>query len=202
MEEIRWFRRLFDKISWAGVFTGFFVILSIFTLLKKTQFDSAALFFIGPLVGGFISGYRGIDEYIEGAINGFLVSFLLLILVLLGLIFIFITDGPFSASASVKIVFTLILILAVGLSGGLSGVFIKKVGTGIHSSENTKIGKGYLVCDKCGGYYKLQLWESPDDFDKCHCGGNLEYHENDDELEIYEDNDELEMIRDSGNNPK
>lgn len=34
--------------------------------------------------------------------------------------------------------------------------------------------EGYMVCDKCGGYYKLQPGESPDDFtDKCECGGNL-----------------------------
>ncbi|MBF4474620.1 hypothetical protein [Methanobacterium formicicum] len=32
----------------------------------------------------------------------------------------------------------------------------------------------YLVCDKCGSYYELQLGESPNDFtDKCECGGNL-----------------------------
>lgn len=35
--------------------------------------------------------------------------------------------------------------------------------------------KGYLVCDKCKRYYKLQLGESPYDFtDKCECGGNLQ----------------------------
>ncbi|WP_321422351.1 DUF2927 domain-containing protein [uncultured Methanobacterium sp.] len=34
----------------------------------------------------------------------------------------------------------------------------------------------YLVCEKCGGYYKLQEGESPDDFlDKCECGGDLKY---------------------------
>ncbi len=34
----------------------------------------------------------------------------------------------------------------------------------------------YLVCKKCGGYYQLQEGESPDDFyDKCNCGGDLEY---------------------------
>jgi hypothetical protein len=31
----------------------------------------------------------------------------------------------------------------------------------------------YLVCDECGGYYELQEGESPDDFDFCHCGGEL-----------------------------
>ncbi|MBP2045930.1 hypothetical protein J2756_001168 [Methanobacterium aggregans] len=36
---------------------------------------------------------------------------------------------------------------------------------------------GYLVCKNCGGYYKLQPGESPDDFDRCQCGGELEYSE-------------------------
>jgi hypothetical protein len=37
---------------------------------------------------------------------------------------------------------------------------------------------GYLVCEKCGGYYELQDGESPNDFsDKCECGGNLVYSE-------------------------
>jgi len=39
--------------------------------------------------------------------------------------------------------------------------------------------KGYLVCDKCNRYYKLQFGESPYDFtDECECGGKLEYYEN------------------------
>lgn len=38
---------------------------------------------------------------------------------------------------------------------------------------------GYLVCDKCGGYYKLQPGESPDDFgNQCECGGRLNYYTN------------------------
>lgn len=32
---------------------------------------------------------------------------------------------------------------------------------------------GYLICDKCGGYYELQPGESPDDFEMCECGGKL-----------------------------
>jgi len=36
---------------------------------------------------------------------------------------------------------------------------------------------GYLVCEKCGGYYELQPGESPEDFsDECECGSKLEYH--------------------------
>lgn len=34
---------------------------------------------------------------------------------------------------------------------------------------------GYLVCNKCQGYYQLQEGESPADFDLCECGGSLSY---------------------------
>lgn len=37
---------------------------------------------------------------------------------------------------------------------------------------------GYLVCERCNGYYKLNPWESPEDFSSCQCHGNLSYHEN------------------------
>jgi len=44
----------------------------------------------------------------------------------------------------------------------------------IQFSDNTK---GYLVCTQCKGYYELQENESPEDFEKCECGGSLDYHE-------------------------
>jgi hypothetical protein len=35
---------------------------------------------------------------------------------------------------------------------------------------------GYLMCNQCGGYYRLHDGESPDDFDNnCECGGKLKY---------------------------
>lgn len=35
---------------------------------------------------------------------------------------------------------------------------------------------GFLVCNKCGGYYELQKGEVPEDFaDRCECGGKLEF---------------------------
>jgi len=48
---------------------------------------------------------------------------------------------------------------------------------------------GYLVCDTCGGYYKLKSGEKPDDYSsECVCGGNLTYERT---LEIDgEDSDE------------
>lgn len=39
--------------------------------------------------------------------------------------------------------------------------------------------KGYLICDRCNGYYELQNDESPDDFiNVCNCGGKLVYSKN------------------------
>lgn len=44
------------------------------------------------------------------------------------------------------------------------------------NTENTNQGEGYLICDKCKGYYELQPGESPEDFaSKCDCGGKLLY---------------------------
>ena len=34
---------------------------------------------------------------------------------------------------------------------------------------------GYLKCNQCGGYYELQKGESPEDFEKCECGGELKH---------------------------
>jgi hypothetical protein len=43
---------------------------------------------------------------------------------------------------------------------------------------------GYLVCDKCGGYYELQEGESLDDFQGCECGGKFRYAESIDGLNL------------------
>jgi hypothetical protein len=40
----------------------------------------------------------------------------------------------------------------------------------------------YLKCKECGGVYELREGESPEDFDVCYCGGEIEYHLSRDEL--------------------
>ncbi len=40
--------------------------------------------------------------------------------------------------------------------------------------KNSK-NKGFLICENCLGYYKLQKGEFPDDFDECECGGKLKF---------------------------
>ena len=36
-------------------------------------------------------------------------------------------------------------------------------------------GNKYIMCERCGGYYKLTEEESLDDFGTCTCGGELKY---------------------------
>jgi hypothetical protein len=53
---------------------------------------------------------------------------------------------------------------------------------GINGYKRSVKQDGYLICEKCGGYYQLQPDESPDDFGKCQCGGELEYMKNIEDL--------------------
>lgn len=34
---------------------------------------------------------------------------------------------------------------------------------------------GFLICEKCGGYYELAPGETPKQFTACECGGKLKY---------------------------
>lgn len=48
----------------------------------------------------------------------------------------------------------------------------------INGYQKPSKSEGYLICEKCYGYYQLQPDEYPDDFvDVCKCGGRLKYHE-------------------------
>ncbi len=40
----------------------------------------------------------------------------------------------------------------------------------------------YIVCDDCGGYYKLEPDESLEDFSECQCGGHLRYAQSVEEI--------------------
>jgi len=56
------------------------------------------------------------------------------------------------------------------------------------SSEIVDGAFGFLVCEKCYGFYELQEDELPEDFDYCQCGGNLVFVDNFDEVENLRDN--------------
>ena len=52
---------------------------------------------------------------------------------------------------------------------------------------------GYLICESCGGYYELEEGELPEDFERCQCGGKLDYAE---EIET-DDNESNLYVNDS-----
>lgn len=169
---------IFDRISWIGIFTGFLVLILVLRIFSRIDYGILGIFFTGPFIGGIISGYKGLEDYPDGIINGFLVSFLLCVFVLVFFLISVSFHGSFGDYSLEKIIISLSAMLAAGAAGGLSGVIIKKLKKILFPEKaDPRLGKGFLVCDKCEGYYELQPWESPDDFDKCQCGGNLEYHE-------------------------
>lgn len=50
---------------------------------------------------------------------------------------------------------------------------------------------GYVICEKCGGYYELEEGESLDNFKTCQCGGTLKYLE--DELKEAKSSENLDI---------
>lgn len=52
---------------------------------------------------------------------------------------------------------------------------IKEIENDIFEAEPSRKPTGYLLCNKCHGFYKLKYGESLDDFECCECGGSLEY---------------------------
>lgn len=57
---------------------------------------------------------------------------------------------------------------------------------------------GYLICEKCGGYYQLKKGEYATDFERCECGGKLQYREENNNEYIESKSDFKDQIRNSG----
>lgn len=58
---------------------------------------------------------------------------------------------------------------------------------------------GYLICEKCGGYYELQEGETIHDFQGCSCGGKFRYAENLDNLNLEENKNENNDLKSDKN---
>ena len=56
-------------------------------------------------------------------------------------------------------------------NGKISG-FLNNFEKKLNQKEDKK---GYLICNKCNGYYQLQEGESLKDFESCECGGTLKF---------------------------
>ncbi|MEN6552021.1 MAG: DUF4013 domain-containing protein [Methanobacterium sp.] len=101
--------------------------------------------------------------------KNFFTWYLSTLIIFFALIFAFSEIEVFFNLISLKIVGTLLtqLVLLPYIT-----IFMFRSAALFYSSKNQE----YLVCEKCGGYYKLQPGESPEDFsDKCECGGNLKF---------------------------
>jgi len=58
---------------------------------------------------------------------------------------------------------------------------------------------GYLICENCGGFYELQPGEHPDDFEKCQCGGKLQYRKH---LEFETELPSIESLKNESSDSK
>ncbi len=84
------------------------------------------------------------------------------ILISLVLLFLFILSPNY---LKITIINQLLILAGITLFFTALG-YIKRVKT-------SKKPDKYLVCESCGGYYKLKKGESLEDFEACHCGGKL-----------------------------
>jgi hypothetical protein len=108
------------------------------------------------------------DKISNIGLGNFVVWFVVTVIVCFGLIFLWGLVVAFFTIFSLKfvgILFGQLIIFPIII------IFLFRSIALIYLSEN----KGYLVCNKCGGYYQLQQGESPEDFEKCQCGGDLRF---------------------------
>lgn len=64
--------------------------------------------------------------------------------------------------------------LGNGIMKEVGGLF-DKASSNKNKIKPQKKGQLFLICESCGGYYKLQDGEKPEDFtDECECGGKLQ----------------------------
>ena len=126
--------------------------------------------FIILVIGGFIATYFAKERKIRYGLYGGTLSLLITAIPMIFMV------------NSFYIIISLLIgsigIIIIGAVFGTIGGFIgKKI-----PKNKTAESMGYLICDKCGGYYELQEGEFQDSFDKnCDCGGKLEYFDNLDE---------------------
>ncbi len=162
-------------------------------ILSQIHFIPAIPLILGS---GLIVGYIASGKNNNGIINGFAccfgIEFILIILAIITYLIRAVTNISLHISlysilgaVLLYIIYLTTFGLIYGLIGGIGGY----IGYEIRGSNNDNNGRkvenhGYLVCDKCGGYYKLQSGESQEDFEKCQCGGKLNYFEHVDETKI------------------
>jgi hypothetical protein len=159
------------NINWKTVLIGLLILYITNSIMSIVLYGVAVVvalilttIYVGYTVGG---NYRNVAFI--GAIIGVIIA------IILSIITNYVSGVPISAFINMLIPILLnniILYAVIGAFGGIIGIFIKGKRK---NKENTNRSKGYLVCDKCGGYYELQPGESPEDYEQCECSGKLKY---------------------------
>jgi hypothetical protein len=146
-------------------------LISVFTTFLGF-FTQIVLGISATVIGGLVAAYTTDGGNKDGGVNGAMAGGFggaLLGVILFSSTF----DSVFYTFAGI---FTGLLVgfligMNFGIIGAVIGNIIKKSPQAIPKKDN-----GYLVCNKCGGYYELQEGENPEDFDLiCECGGKLQY---------------------------
>ncbi|WP_414469143.1 hypothetical protein [Methanobacterium sp. ACI-7] len=153
------------------VFSLIFGLIIIF-IPSLGLFTRLILGFSVMILGGLIAAYITDGTNKDGGVNGAMAAGFggaLLVVLLFSSDF----DNVFETLTSI---FTgLIVGFLVGMNFGIIGAVI---GNMIKKNPQTLFEKsnGYLICNKCGGYYELKEGELPEDYDlNCECGGKIEY---------------------------
>ena len=147
---------LFGLISLFTASFGFFVQIILGTLA----------IILGGLAAAYTTDGDNTDGGVHGAISGIVGGALLCVLFLI----VTINDFTFPAIFTGILVGGIVFGFNFGIIGAVIGNIIKR------RSQKTIKDNGYLVCNKCGSYYKLNQGEYPEDYDnECDCGGKVEY---------------------------
>ena len=141
----------------------FFILSELFGFLFGINPGNIIfLYAVIYLIAGFTATYLTEEKKIRyGIFEG------LSILILTNLDTII--SGFSMPSLSTFIIASLLTIIITGIGG----VIANKLD---NTLNNRELSERYLVCDTCGGYYKLKAGENPDGYSsECECGGNLTY---------------------------
>lgn len=151
------------------IITGIIFILNVTLLINPINGINGSIIII--ILGGFIATYLAKERKIRYGLYVGTLS-----MAIEGVYQIILMNIQFYFGISLL---TLTLgIIIIGTVFGTIGGFLGKIMPKNETSESL----GYLICDKCRGYYELQEGEFQDSFDKnCDCGGKLEYFDNLDE---------------------
>lgn len=178
-QKIAWNKNYFIKAVMATAFAFSIGLYLAYSFCQSTEFLMKIVFtMLLGVVLGLIVSFKLDKEKTE-----YLVMFAFILAFMSGIIFTMVVGKDIRLSNIDLFTpdeYSLVLIgitVVTGIMGFISGCILCIAFKNFtqNGADDIKTN-GYLICNKCGGYYQLQLGESANDFgDKCACGGYLEY---------------------------